>query len=257
MPRLLPPRPPIALAVVAILVCGWPAAARAQLPADARFSYDLAVVNAGGGETPVSGTLFYTPGTPLTVRVYFRQTEGTTEVIARDGGLTTIGVRLTYGAPSGTAGVITVASAENDIAINLGSGPTQFDSAGDSNPTRQVNADFAQFVPTNSSFTRGTLPGADSRVFLGSVTFQTPGDGAGTTTLRVSDVPGGFTDVFTVRGFEQGYDLDPRIDALSVAVAPVPEPAAGLAAAAAGLAALGALRRARRGRRQWFIAAKL
>jgi hypothetical protein len=244
------------LSAVALLVVGWPAAARAQLPADARFGYDLSVMEAGGGEAPVSGTLFYTPGTPLTVRVYFRQTAGATEVIARDGGLTTIGVRLAYGAPSGTAGVITVASPD-DIAINLGAGSTQFDSAGDSNPTRQVNADFAQFVPTNSSFTRGTLPGADSRVFLGSVTFQTPGGGAGTTTLRVSDVPGGFTDVFTVRGFEQGYDLDTRIDALSVAVAPVPEPAAGLAAAAAGLAALGALRRARRGRRQRFIAAEL
>jgi hypothetical protein len=68
------------------------------------------------------------------------------------------------------------------------------------------------------------------------------------TTLVLDDIPPAVTDVLTLAGFTQGYELDPVVDPFSVAVAPVPEPAVGLAAAVAGLAGLGAVRRARRRR---------
>jgi hypothetical protein len=243
------------------LLAAWPAAASAQpLPADARFSYDLSVVEAGGGETPVSGTLFYTPGTPLTVRVYFRQTASTTDVIARDNGLFSGGVRLTYG----TAGVITVANPLADIVMNTGSAPTQFNESW-SNGSQVATATYAEFVPSQDPIgsAQGAQQGADGRVFLGTVTFQTPGGGTGETTLTLNDIDAPKDDVITFEGFfaEPPYTLDSlpedRVDPFSVNVAPVPEPAAGLAAAAAGLAGFGAVRRARRRRRQAFLAAGL
>lgn len=246
MYRVLSVRSLLALGFLTALVCGWPSPAHAQLPADAKFSYDLSVVGTGGGETPVSGSLFYTPGQPLTVRVYLRQSAGTTEVIARDNGLVGGGVRLTYGATSGTAGVINVA-VPTDIAINTGDTTTQFNDAASSNATRQVNADFAQFI-ASTDFTRGAVPGTDGRVLLGAVTFQTPGGGNGTTTLTLDDIPPStFDDVITFAGFNANpsYILDSRVDPLTVTVAPVPEPGMILTAAAAGLGLTGLIRRRR------------
>jgi hypothetical protein len=160
--------------------------------------------------------------------------------------------------------VIKVASI-NDIVINLGSGETQFNDATFSNDSRAVDDNFAEFAPTTNPDTippppdgtgpRGTLPTADGRVFLGTVTFQTFPTG-GTTTLTLSDIPpDNFADVITFAGFNEGYVLDPQVVDRSLQVVPVPEPGAVLAAAAVGLAGLGAIRRARRGWRAASVGA--
>jgi MYXO-CTERM domain-containing protein len=234
MPRF----PLAAFAALAVLLGGWPQPARAQLPADARFSYDLLPQ---GGSSALSGSLSYTPGTPFALQVYLRQTAGSTDVLSAEGGLVGGGVRLTYGNPSGTPGVINVASV-NDIAINTGSASTQFNDPATSNASRQATTDFAQFIAV-TDFTRGALPDANGRVFLGTVTFQTPGGGNGTTVLTASEIPQ-LTDTLT---FSHQYVLDSRIDPviIQVAPAPTPEPGAVLAIGAAGLAAY-ALRARRR-----------
>jgi hypothetical protein len=143
--------------------------------------------------------------------------------------------------------VITVPSV-NDIVINTGSDPTQFNDPATSNASRDRTADYAQFIAA-TDLTRGAVPDASGRVFLGTVTFQTPGGGGGTTQLRAENPPQQ-DDTVTFDGAfaSTQYFLDSRIDPFVVQVVPVPEPAALLAVAAGALAAGATVRRARRSR---------
>jgi len=204
------------IAAFAALAVAWPAAARAQLPADARFAYSWAT--AGGGA--VGSTLSVPAGGSFTLQVFVSQTAGTTDVFAAEAGLFSGGVRATYG----NAGVVTVAGV-NDLVYN-----PAFNDTLSSDPSRAATATYAEFV----GYTDGTVTVAPSagRVYLGAITFQVTGLSGASGTLTAGTVPN-LADLVTGTN---GFALDDVTAPASVTltVAPVPEPALCLAAGLLG-----------------------
>jgi hypothetical protein len=190
-----------------------------QPPAGVTFTYQLIIL---GDTNPVTGNLNYVPGQNLTVQVFLTQTGGASSYLASEGGLFQGGVRMTYGTPTGTQGILTVPSV-NNIVLNTTTanppGTSSFNDVSNSNATRQNNIDFAQFSPsTDASY--GVLPDAVGRILLGEVTFATNSAG-GTTNLVLTDIPPtAFTDNLTL----SGTNLDPAISPATFAVTPIPEP---------------------------------
>lgn len=219
---------------LAVVVC-WaaPAGAQAPPPAGTTFTYDLF----SGGSQVTTSSLTYTPGVPLTVQVYVRQTAGAANFLTTERGLAFGGARLTFGS---TPGVLSVSSA-SDIRINTGSAPTQFDDAVSSNATRVFNANFAQFTGF-TEFSDGALPDASGRVLLGEIAFQTSAMG-GTTTLDIATIP----IISDLASFQNLYELDGVTSPLSFTVTPVPEPGLTLAVGLLPMAAVAVRRRLRRG----------
>ena len=144
-------------------------------------------------------------------------------MLAAEHGLFGGGVRATYGSPTGTPGVIRVASTAG-ISYNSGFNDTQ-----GSDSSLVANADYAQFTALSDGVAGVT--GSNQQVLLGSFTFQVQGAVGDSTVLTAATVPT-LSDTVT---FDNSYELDPLISprALTVTVVPVPEPGHVLAFGAA------------------------
>jgi hypothetical protein len=211
----------LAALLLAAVVC---APAQAQPPPGTQFQYEWYAAG-----QPVAGTFTATPGSSFTLQVFLRQTAGPTDVLADEHGLFGGGVRATYGNPTGTPGVIRVAST---AGISYNSGFTDTES---SDSSLVATPDYAQFTALTDGLTGVT--GSGQQVLLGAFTFQVQGGVGSSTVLTAVTVPT-VSDTVT---FDNSYELDPLISpqSLTVSVVPVPEPGLVLAfgaAAAAGLA---------------------
>lgn len=220
------------LAAATVLLFTFVSDAAGQPPAGVTFSYDLFLQ---GSSTPIAGGLSYVPGQNVTVDVYLRQTGGSSGYLASESGLFQGGVRMTFGNPSGTPGVISVASVNNIVLNTTSTAPpptNAFNNVADSNNTRLITTDYAQFSPfTDGNY--GVLPDANGRILLGTVTFTTNAAG-GVTNLVLTDIPpASFTDNLTLNG----TNLDPAISSRTYAVSPVPEPTVALTVGALAFSA--------------------